>query len=130
MYFIMELLLKDFLKNKLHTRSLSTLSAVSLILGGLIMCAKDMAVDGQINIKTAFVEGTIETGSLGLMVIFIGLIIIIGLNFDSKPYKGQEFELEVDGIKLKGKGLSQHKIKDLVEGAKLLKDRKRIITRR
>lgn len=116
-----EFSLINFIKDKIHSRSISMISALILIVSGVVMCAKDMAVDGSINVKSAFIEGALETGSLGLMVIFVGLIIIIGLNFDTKPYKGQEIELEFDGIKLKGKGLSQHKIKELIEAIKSLK---------
>ena len=97
------------------------ISALVLIISGVVMCAKDMSVDGKINVKSAFIEGSLETGSLGLLVIFVGFIIIIALNFDTKPYKGQEFELDVEGIKFKGKGLSQHKIKDLIEAMKSFK---------
>jgi hypothetical protein len=78
------------------------------------MCFEDLRVNGKIDLKTALVEGQIETGSLGLMVMFLGAIVILVLNYKSQPFKGQEIQISINGNQITGKGLSYRKLKEIV----------------
>lgn len=104
----------DTIIEKFNTRGLSMLSAIILIISGIYMCFHDLKATGKIDLKTTFVEGQIETGSLGLMAMFLGVFIILVLNYRSQPFKGQEVELIVNGNQIKTKGLSYRKLKELV----------------
>lgn len=83
------------------------------------MCFKDLKTTGKINIKAAFVDGQVETGSLGLASMFLGVIVILILNhrsepYRSEPYKGQEIEININGNNITAKGLSYRKLKEIV----------------
>jgi hypothetical protein len=104
----------DIIIEKFNTRGLSMLSAMILIISGIYMCFHDLKATGKIDLKTTFVEGQIETGSLGLMAMFLGVFIILALNYRSQPFKGQEVELVVNGNQIKTKGLSYRKLKELI----------------
>ena len=104
----------DIILNKMNTRAFSMLAALIMILGGIYMCFEDLRVNGKIDLKTALVEGQIETGSLGLMVMFLGAIVILVLNYKSQPFKGQEVQISINGNQITGKGLSYRKLKEIV----------------
>jgi hypothetical protein len=77
------------------------------------MCLLDIRAKGAIDIKAAFIQGKIETGSLGLMAIFFGVLIVLALNLN-KPYSGQEIKIVVEGKEITGKGLSYRKMRELI----------------
>lgn len=104
----------DTIIEKINTRGLSMLAALIMIAGGIYMCIKEITTTGKIDLKTAFLEGQIETGSLGLMSMFLGVVVILALNYRSQPYKGQEVELVLDGTEVKAKGLSYRKLQEIV----------------
>lgn len=59
--------------DKLNVKSgLLTISLV-LCVAGLLMCFSGLQANGSIDVKSAILEGKINTGSLGLLVIFISL---------------------------------------------------------
>lgn len=101
--------------DKLNVKSFTILSSLILIIGGLVLCLKDLRVNGSINIKTALVEGQIETGSLGLMIIFLGVFVLIIVNLKKTiiPFDNQVVELTINGNKIKTKGLSYRKLKEI-----------------
>jgi hypothetical protein len=108
--------LKHHLFAKLNVRAFSVLCALILICAGAYMCFKDLSATGTIDIKAAFMQGKIETGSLGIMAMFLGVLIVLALNLN-KPYKGQEIRIVINGHEITGKGLSYRKMRELVAAA-------------
>lgn len=106
----------DDLLVKLNTRAVSMLCALVLICSGVYMCISDITSTGSINIKAAFVEGRIESGSLGLMAMFLGVLVVLAVNLH-KPFKDQEIKLTLNGNEVVGKGLSFRKMKEIVNAA-------------
>ena len=53
------------LLQKIHTRSVSVFAAIVMIIAGIYMCLNNIANQGSIDIKSSFIEGKIQTGSLG-----------------------------------------------------------------
>lgn len=104
----------DNLLEKLNTKAFTMLSALILIVSGIQMCLCGLNETGSINLKTTFFEGEIETGSLGLMAMFLGVVIILALNFKSPPCKDQEVKIIINGNQVTGKGLSYRKLKELI----------------
>ena len=100
--------------NRINIRALSMLAALIMILGGVYMCFEDLMANGKIDLKTAIFEGQIETGSLGLMAMFLGVTVILVLNYRSQPYKGQEVQININGNQITTKGLSYRKLKEIV----------------
>jgi hypothetical protein len=115
--------IKRYLLEKLNTRAFSMLCAIILICSGAYMCFIDLNVKGVIDIKSTIVEGKIETGSLGLMAMFLGVIIVLSLNLN-KPYKGQEIKIVTNGHEVTGTGLSYRKMRELVA---IIGERKEIV---
>jgi len=111
----------DNWRAKLNTRAGSMLGALILLCSGVYMCFSDLSAKGAIDLKAAFIEGKIETGSLGLMTIFFGVVIILALNLN-KPYKDQEVKLIINGNEISGKGLSYRKLKELINSASFTED--------
>lgn len=106
----------DKLIQKIHCRSIIVLTAFILIISGIYLCTKNISQGGSINLKTTILEGNIETGSLGLLVIFLGAFIIIIISFTLSPgAKREEIELTKGKNKIIGKNLSYRKIKDILK---------------
>jgi len=101
---------------KLNTRSASMLCAVVLVCGGICMCFADLTSKGSIDLKAAILEGNVETGSLGIMAMFLGVVIVLALNL-TRPYSGQEVKLVINGNEITGTGLSYRKMHDLIQAA-------------
>ena len=80
------------------------------------MCIRGLAATGSIDLKSAVFEGKIETGSLGLLAMFLGVVIVLVMNLRS-PFKGQEVRLVVNGNKISAKGMSYRKLQELVRAA-------------
>jgi uncharacterized membrane protein YgaE (UPF0421/DUF939 family) len=87
-----------------------------LICSGVYMCIRGLAATGSIGIKSAVFEGKIETGSLGLLAIFLGVVIVLVMNLRS-PFRGQEIRLVVNGNEISAKGISYRKLQELVRAA-------------
>lgn len=104
---------RNDLLTKFNTRAFSMLTAIMLTVGGIAMCFSQLNQTGEINIKAAFVEGKIQTGSLGLMTVFFGVMIVLAMNLN-RPYKGQEIRILLDGKEVSGKGLSYRKVRELM----------------
>ena len=77
------------------------------------MCFQDLTSTGTIDIKATFVQGKVETGSLGIMAMFLGVLIVLALNLN-KPYKGQKIKIVINGHEITGKGLSYRKMRELI----------------
>ncbi len=103
---------------KIHTRSVSVLTAFLMVLSGIYMCIQGIKDKGLINIKSSIVEGTIETGSLGLLIMFLGVVIIIAALKRVHPHEGEEIHLVVDGNEVKMKNLSKRKVDEIISTIK------------
>lgn len=107
----------DEILHKMNVRSFSMIASLILIVGGIYMCFHDLVSNGKIDIKAVFVDGQIETGSLGLMAMFLGVIIVLALNYRGQPYKGQEVNINLNGNEISTKGLSYRKLRDIIKAA-------------
>lgn len=71
-----------------------------LIISGVIMAFKGYTSTGTIDIKSALVSGKIKTGSLGLLFVFFGVILLLFALWrrrETKPIFKQKFgEQEID----------------------------------
>jgi hypothetical protein len=108
--------LTEKLLAKINARACSMACAIVLICGGMYMCFSGLIATGSIDLKTAIFEGRIQTGSLGLFSMFLGVLIVITLNL-GKPYGGQVIKLNINGNEVVGKGLSFRKVRELVQAA-------------
>jgi hypothetical protein len=105
----------QYFLSKLNTRAGSVLCAFVLICAGIYMCFSGLTATGSIDLKAALFEGQVKTGSLGILSMFLGVVIILTLNVTgTKPYDGQEIKLIVNGSEIVGKGLSFRKLRELV----------------
>lgn len=66
----------DKILSMIHSRSIAMLASVAMVVFGLKMCADGLTQKGTIHIKSAILSGEIETGSLGLFVLFLGVIVM------------------------------------------------------
>ena len=62
---------------KLNVKSGLVALAFTLCLTGLYLCITGITNSGSIDIKAAFLEGKITTESLGLLVIFLALPVVL-----------------------------------------------------
>ncbi len=58
-------------------RFLITISSIGMIIGGFILILLKTSGGGIIDVKTAFVEGKLESGSVGLLFSFLGVFLLI-----------------------------------------------------
>lgn len=111
----------DTILAKLNTRAASLLCAFVLICSGVYMCRAGLSANGSIDLSTTLLKGKIETGSLGLMALFLGVFIVVTLNLDRlRPkgrYAGEEIKLTINGKTVVGKGLSYNKMRELLRAA-------------
>jgi hypothetical protein len=108
----------DVLLTKINVKLGATLSGFLLIGGGMYMCFTRLSANGSIDLKAVFVEGKIQTGSLGLFTIFLGTVVILAVALSSaKPFEGQEVKLVINGNEITGKCLSYGKLRELLEVA-------------
>ena len=58
-------------------RDLVFLMAIAFVILGVIMTMKGIAGGGTINLQTAIIEGTLETGTTGLLFSFLGFVLLL-----------------------------------------------------
>lgn len=98
---------------KANIKALSGVSAAMLMGAGVYMCIKGLNSNGAIDIKSTIIQGRIDTGSLGLMVIFLATAIFIVINLN-KPFKGEQVKIIMNGNEIEASGLSYRKLKEMV----------------
>lgn len=76
---------------KLNVKSALIFISLVLSISGIYMCFLELEATGAIDIKSAIFEGKINTGSLGLLVIFLSLPVA----FASKKISLQEKHVEI-----------------------------------
>src|ERR1700744_2621566 len=68
----------NFLDSKLHTRSFLAVSSFITNLTGCALIYAGVRDTGSLDFKTAFIEGRLQSGMVGLLVVLIGTIIALG----------------------------------------------------
>ena len=63
--------------NLTFRKTLVTISGIALLFLGVYLSSADVKGEGSINLKTAFAEGVIQTGSLGLLFSFLGFLLLL-----------------------------------------------------
>lgn len=99
---------------KITVRSFSIIGALILIISGIYMCLNDLAGTGRIDVKAVFIDGQIETGSLGLMTIFLATIIILALNYGNRPRKGEKVTIRKGDFEITTNDLSYRKLSEII----------------
>lgn len=103
---------------KVNVKSVSLAIALFLLSAGVYMCLKGIAHEGFIDIKSAVLSGKIETGSLGLIVIFLGTAIVLAVIKKSgimQEHKGERIEIEIGNRKIICENLSFRKVQEIRE---------------
>ncbi len=105
--------------NKLITNNIMLLKTVAMLVAsaiclvGLVLVCTGLRDTGTINIRTAFLEGKLETGSVGITLIFLGIIIILGCFFFLYT---DTIEIEAGRLKIKTRGyLGPERLKIIAE---------------
>ena len=100
---------------KLNLTSAALLVSLAMMGCGTLMCLSGIRDEGSINLKASFLEGNLQTGSLGLVVIFVGAFLAM---FSLARARPACFEAEVlpDGTrKLKIKHATDQQMKVINE---------------
>ena len=63
--------------NMFRLRVMVILSGVFLMIGGMVMIFMDLKSEGSISIKTPFLTGSINATYIGLLVIFMGVVLVL-----------------------------------------------------
>ncbi|WCT13073.1 hypothetical protein [Mucilaginibacter jinjuensis] len=58
-------------------RTMSTATGIILIIGGIFLLYKRINATGTVDIKSAIFNGKIESGSAGLITVFLGITIML-----------------------------------------------------
>lgn len=58
-------------------RFLITISSIGMIVGGFVLILFKTSGGGIIDVKTVFLEGKLESGSVGLLFSFLGVLLLI-----------------------------------------------------
>jgi hypothetical protein len=101
---------------KVNVKSVSLLSALVLICSGIFMCLKRIQEHGSIDLKSSLVSGQIQAGSLGLMVIFLGVFIVLAVVLRSGvafSKRGERIEIEFEGKKVICENISFRKVQEI-----------------
>lgn len=113
---------QTYFMHKINVKSISLGIALFLMASGIYMCLSELMHEGSIDIKSAVLSGKIQTGSLGLMVIFLGTAIVLAVIIKSGNIhmnKGERIEIEVGDKKIICENLSFRKVQEIRE---LMKD--------
>ena len=69
--------LMDSILNRINSRSMAMAVAVFLISDGLFMLMRKIEGTGSIDMKTSFLEGKLESGSVGVLFMFCGFVLVL-----------------------------------------------------
>ncbi|MBN2715963.1 MAG: hypothetical protein JXX14_08905 [Deltaproteobacteria bacterium] len=101
---------------KINVRAFAALGGLILIIGGIFMCMSGLSATGVIDLRSAIVEGKIETGSIGLMSMFLGVILMMVLNIKWRRSAGPEpIKISIEGDKIECEGFSHSKLAKVLE---------------
>ena len=73
--------LAETLLEKLNVRSGSLALAGLMVVGGIAMALMGLRDDGQVDLRTPFLTGQLKTGSLGVLVMFLGFSVTLCVIF-------------------------------------------------
>ena len=100
--------------NIMLLKTIAMCVAATMCLAGIVMVCLGLKDTGTINVQTAFLEGKLETGSVGITLIFLAIIIMLACFFFR--YK-DTIEIEAGRLKIKTKGyLDPERLKILAHG--------------
>ena len=103
---------------KINVKSVSLGIALFLMGAGVYMCLSEIAHIGCIDIKSAVLSGKIQTGSLGLLVIFLGTAIVLTVIKKSgimQERQGEKIELVIGDRRIICENLSFRKVQEIRE---------------
>lgn len=88
--------------DRFNIKSASMLFAFVLIISGIVMIILGIKDKGIIDIKMAILTGRLETGSIGLSLIFFSIILVlINTSIGNKPHK---IKVKKNGIEINWEG--------------------------
>ena len=96
-------------------RSVVTFLGVCLVILGVVMTLIGVSGAGKINVKTAVFEGELESGTVGLLFAFLGVLLLLCSLLKTFPNK-LEVSRNADGaVTIKHKGaLTKEKVRAIV----------------
>ena len=108
----------DLIISKINVKSVSIIISSVLIVSGIYMCFQQISHDGFIDIKSAVLSGKVQSGSLGLLVIFLGVAVILTVvkksGIKTTP-RVEKIELEMGNMKINCENISFRKVQELRE---------------
>ena len=103
--------IKNILR-KINDRMIAIVVALLLAVSGIIMIFKQIADNGFIDIKSPFLSGKVQTGFVGVSLIFF-TVIIIAILFRKTEEKDQEMSITVGELKVSYKNMGYEKVLEL-----------------
>lgn len=120
MRYIVEVLMNSLFEKfllKINTNSASLLIALVLSVSGISMCLRDLSRDGYIDIKSSILSGRLQTGSVGIIVIFFSTIIVMSVVRKGIKQtigkKNEKIEIKVGESVITCENISYRKIQEL-----------------
>jgi uncharacterized membrane protein len=87
----------------LKTIAVGVASLIS-ITGIILVCRGSEPRGTVVDFKSVFIEGKIETGSVGVALIFLGVVIIVAVLFFRYPATAETTEIRVGDVEVKVPG--------------------------
>lgn len=102
-----------FKYNIMLLKTIAVCTAAAMAVAGLVMIFIGTKGEGSIDLKAPFLEGKLQSGSVGILLIFFSIFIIVGCLFfrykDKIEIKVGDVEMKVDGF------LGEDRLKCLTE---------------
>lgn len=104
---------KETITTKLNVKSALLAISACLSAAGIYMCVIGLQSNGVINVKSSIIEGRVDTGSLGLLVIFLAILLAYAAAKISAREKS--IELKHMDFDFKAKNMDDHEWEYLFE---------------
>jgi len=99
--------------SKLNVKSALLFLTFLLFSAGIYMCFLELQSTGTIDIKSTFVEGKITTGSVGLLVIFLGIPVALAAMKIS--LQGKTVEIIHKDLKVSAANMDEHEWRNILD---------------
>lgn len=90
--------------------------SLCLCIAGIYMCISELNAIGEINIKSALFQGKITTGSLGLLVVFLG--IMVAWSAKQVSLKEKHVEINHGDLRITAANMDEHEWEKIVNCVK------------
>jgi hypothetical protein len=113
----------EYFLRRINTRALTLLVALILSVGGLLLVYLGIKDDGFIDLKSAFIEGKLRSGLVGVTIIFLSVVLCLACVL--VPIRKEPYTIEIShgGHRIKWSGSSRSigaKFVSMIESMDLL----------